>query len=200
VPNEVAIYERLDVDGSLRQGEILANVVHVRMDIHTIGTDKPAIAPIQYPYAIVVSQDCDLEQDFNARQPEGAEYNKIPCVMFCEVQEAHLFRPQHGGRLNSDAWGRVETYQDERYHYLASIPAAVLGIDAPLGPFGVDFKRYFCIPTDEVYHRLTLVDEMTRLCRFTSPFLEHFSLRFAHFQHRVALPVQPHRPLSAPSS
>ena len=45
---------------------------------------------------------------------------------------------------------------------------------------GIDFKRYFTIPTDEVYFRIRA--EAQRRSRLRSPYLEHLSNRFYSFQ------------------
>jgi hypothetical protein len=40
----------------------------------------------------------------------------------------------------------------------------------------MDFKRYFSLPTEEVYYRID--SEAKRRCRLVSPYAEHLSTRF----------------------
>lgn len=51
----------------------------------------------------------------------------------------------------------------------------------------IDFKRYFTLPTGELYRWIAL-GETRRRCRLRSPYMEHLSSRFAYFLSRVALP------------
>jgi hypothetical protein len=51
----------------------------------------------------------------------------------------------------------------------------------------IDFKRYFTLPTDELYLRVER-QETRRRCGLKSPYLEHLSARFSCFLSRVALP------------
>ena len=58
------------ITAALRQGEILSNLVQIRIDLDSINTShidenlNYSGTPIVHPFAIVVSQDCDVNQDF----------------------------------------------------------------------------------------------------------------------------------------
>ena len=58
-----------------------------------------------------------------------------------------------------------------------------------LPELGIDFKRHFTIPTDEMYKRLQIGEAKIR-CMLMSPYLEHLSCRFAYFLSRIALPAE----------
>jgi hypothetical protein len=88
--------------------------------------------------------------------------------------------------MNKDRWSKVKTNKDERYQFLEKVPSESDALGKGLPELGIDFKRYFCLPTDEAYYRLE-TDAMRR-CRLRSPYLEHFSTRFSYFLSRVALP------------
>jgi hypothetical protein len=51
---------------------------------------------------------------------------------------------------------QVKINKNERYHFLESVPikSDVLGKGLP--ELTLDFKRYFTIPTEEVYYRLEI--------------------------------------------
>jgi len=51
---------------------------------------------------------------------------------------------------------------------------------------GIDFKRYFTLPTAEVYYQIQR--QAARRCCLRSPYLEHLSTRFHAYQQRLALP------------
>ena len=170
----------------LRQGEILSDVAQFRFDAATLGTTAPSGEPRYHPYAVIVSQDCDLEQDFNVRQKQSVSDKRLPNVLFCEVATAdELF-----GRvkaLGSKLWDRIRINKDERYHFLQAVDASCDAQQIGMPEMGIDFKRYFTIPTDEMYKRIE-IGEAKRRCVLVSPYLEHLSSRFAYFLSRVALP------------
>jgi hypothetical protein len=108
-----------------------------------------------------------------------------------EVVTADVLRPRN--QLKGDLWNRVKTNKDERYQFLEAVPADCDLFGAGLPELGVDFKRYFTLPSDEIYRRVEL-DEVRRHCRLASPYLEHLSTRFCYYQFRIALP-EPHKSL-----
>jgi hypothetical protein len=130
-----------------------------------------------------LSQDCDLDLDFKARQGQVGADKIIPNVLFCEATTAEQLK----GRLDrSDLWRRVKDNKDERYQFLqrADNQDDALGEGVP--ELGIDFKRYFTIATEEAYFQLE--SSLKRRCRLVSPYLEHLSARFAYYQFRIALP------------
>jgi hypothetical protein len=91
--------------------------------------------------------------------------------------------------INSTLWKPIKNNKDERYHFLEKVSSEVDVLEKGLPELAIDFKRYFTIPTEEVYVRLEF-DAACR-CRLVSPYLEHLSGRFYAFQSRVALPRDP---------
>jgi len=153
---------------------------------------KPLAEPIIHPFAIVVTQDCDCEQDFKKRQVNDLVSDKIiPSILFCEVVAAEQLRNRDKDNkvreINSTVWGQVRINKNERYHFLESVPAESDVLGEGLPELALDFKRYFTIPTEEVYYRLE-IGEAKRRCHLISPYLEHLTSRFNYFQYRIALP------------
>lgn len=138
-----------------------------------------------HPFAIVVTQDCDLIQDYAVRMESNFSSDKIiPSILFCEVITAEQLRGSGG--IKSDIWKRIRMNRDERYHFLEKVSSVDDSLKEGLPELGIDFKRYFTLPTTEVYMRLET--DVKRRCRLISPYLEHFSTRFCYYQFRVALP------------
>ena len=184
--DEATIYRPSPAHGALRQGEVLSDLLQLKLQIGSIGSSRrPTLDVVSHPYAIVMSQDCDLEQDHRARESEDADDKLIPNVLFCEVVEAEALRRQDG--INSSIWARLKTNKDERYQFLQRADSASDAIGRGLPELALDFKRYFTLPTDELYVRLDTGAK--RRCSLVSPYLEHLSSRFCSFQARVALPA-----------
>jgi hypothetical protein len=188
LPGAVAIYVASPAQGELRQGEIISNLIQARLDFATVGlSSPPKIDLVTHQFAVVVSQDCDLLLDYNVRNGIGdVKPDKLlPSILFCEVATAEeMCRAENGinGR-DRQLFGKNKL---ERFHFLQKVEREKDGMGEGLPELGIDFKRYFSIPTDEVYKRVTL--EAKRRCYMSSPYLEHLSNRFAHFQQRIALP------------
>jgi len=125
-----------------------------------------------------------LDLDFKARFGQAKEDKLLPNVLFCEVVTAAELKGAAG--MNSSIWGRVQRNKDERYQFLQKVKSAHDAVGQGVPELGIDFKRYFTIPTEEVYAQLKKTSR--RRCRLLSPFLEHLSTRFAYYLCRVALP------------
>lgn len=188
---------RSGVDEALRQGEILTNVVELQVrleSIASVNSDSVYQAnPIQHSFAIIVSQDCDLEQDFNYRYGNrGNDRNELPSVLLCQAEDIEDF-------INSEKYrtlftsktfkGNFKNNNEFRYHFVQEIPAALSAVDKRVPELGIDFKRYFSMPTAEVYHRINL-DHTRRCSVLESPYRDHFSQRFYNFNNRIALPEE----------
>src|SRR5205823_3329146 len=64
----VPIYFLSPTNAPLRTGEILSGVIQRRRSFKSLGLESPEIEEIKHPYSVVVTQDCDLEQDYFARE------------------------------------------------------------------------------------------------------------------------------------
>ncbi len=189
------IYSPSLLGTALRQGEILSNLIQLCVDLDSLESDDSYLFnKIAHPLVIIVSQDCDLEQDSKSRlaRESHVELTKsqkdklIPSILFCDVFPASDLAKQID---NSKIWGRININKDERYHYFQKIESSEDATQEGFGPLGVDFKKYFSIPSDEVHKRLAM-NELKRHCTLLSPYLEHFSTRYSYYQFRVALPEE----------
>lgn len=180
--------------GALRQAQILSNVLYRRQTLRSVKTDRDAeIALVVHPLVLVMTQDCDLHQDFALRttippeQLEEHEPKLLPNVLLCEIapMSALLARTPKG----KDIWKRIIQNNDDRYQVLEEIKADQDASGSGLPDLGIDFRRIFTIPTDELY--VQLERGALRRAVLTSPFKEHLCNRFGHYLSRVALD-QPH--------
>lgn len=179
------------VDGPLRQGEVVSNLDQARLTIDSVLTKDPSVVFVRHAWAIVVTQDCDLDWDHKGRVPSAdakAAARQIPSVLFLEVRLAAEAKQQCGG---SDIWKRIAQNKDERFQFLQQVPCGSDALEVGLPEMVVDFKRYFSLPSEEVYKRLSApeVSDARRRCRLVTPYAEHLLGRFHAFQSRVALPV-----------
>lgn len=186
MPSEGAVYAASAVEGAMRQGEILSGIVQAKITVGAaLAGDEVPIDKVLHPYVMVASQDCDLDLDFKARQGTVKPDKKIPNVLFCEVESAEKLK---GDLQRADLWERIKINKDERYHFLQRAAPTQDALGEGLPELGIDFKRYFTIPMEELY--LQLRSHAKRRCRLLSPYLEHLATRFCYYQCRVALPAE----------
>lgn len=186
---DIRIYVPSAKEGALRQGEVITSLAQVKLSKNSIDSEKGPFEGdrIRHPFAVVVSQDCDLVWDFEARQQGHEavpEHRLLPNVLFCETSTAESLKGREG--INSAIWRTIKNNKDERYHFLEKVSSSEDALAEGLPELAIDFKRYFTMPTQEVYARLKLGAACR--CRLVSPYLEHLSTRFYAFQSRVALP------------
>lgn len=174
--------------GPLRQGEILSDLIETRM-VSVSKDQAPQVDLVTHPFALILSQDCDLDLDFQARNsPETVSHpsNKLlPSILFCEATTATDLRSHLS---DSQIWKQITQNKNERYQYLRGVAAEVDALGTGTSDLGADFKRYFAISTEHVY--LQLQGPAKRRSRLQSPYLEHLSSRFAYYLSRVALPEE----------
>lgn len=186
-PGEM-IYEISLRGGPLRQGEILSNVTQLLISPESLKTNTELIIDsVIHPYAIALTQECELFQDFTPRSEGQKDNDKIiPNILFCEVVTADELRGR--ADIKSDIWKRIRQNKDQRYQFLEKVDRNndLAGLGLP--ELGIDFKRYFTIPTAEIYFGLN--SDIQRRCRLVGPYLWHFTGRFFSFQSRVALPAE----------
>lgn len=172
-----------------RQGDIIRDLQIIEW-AEVIG-DSLEVSERRLPYAIILSQECDLEHDFNNRQ--DAEKSKtstdkyLPSILVCP---AYLATEVKAGthlenlglkmnRFGSDQWKRIKQHNEYRYHFLPEDP------DNQLPELVVDFKHFFTVRREVLYR-----DEVRQgyVCSLDDLFREHLSSRFAHYLSRVGLP------------
>lgn len=171
----------------LRQGEIIENLIELRPFISPgetidVKQDTP-LTRIDHKYAIIVSQDCDLEWDYKARQDDPNDARLISHVLFCDLfLEDEIHEPRG---LTHELWKRVRQNQDERYHLFDEAPVGETGQTLP--KLFVDFLATFSLPTEFVYS-LTSSGHVTRIGFLPHPYLQDFTHRLYSFLGRVAIP------------
>lgn len=179
---------------ALRQGEILTGVVQYKPKIDSITTPESNSIPFEkviHPYAIVVSQDCDLDWDYGARNNTREDKSKssklLNSILLCEVDTARSIRDDKNRHINSTEWNYINTNRHERYHFFQEIIPELDLEQSGLPELTLDFKRIFGIDAENLYYQVKNGITKRRSILF-SPYLEHFSTRYHFFHQRVALP------------
>jgi hypothetical protein len=186
------VFQRPSIrNGALRQCEVLSDAHEYRRSLASLKAQKHELEEIVHPFAVVMSQDCDLEQDHDLRFEELAEkpdkHKLIQNVLLLQavtVEELQSVTPP-----GKDIWKRIKQNKDERYHLLEAVDSPEDADAAGVPALGIDFKQFFTIPTEELHFQLGTFAR--RRYYLESPYLEDLTKRFADYLSRVALP-RPH--------
>lgn len=152
---------------------------------------------INFPYTVVITQDCDLEQDFNQREEnKGKEIDAIndhdkylgticllPAYNAETVRLGTHLQPLElkMKKIDGDRWKPLKQNQVERFHYLN--PDTKRGIPDLV----IDFKHQYTITRTELYEIIKAKPEMRRF-KVGELFREDLSFRFANFLSRIPVP------------
>lgn len=185
-------YDSPPISSPLRQGEViqsLREVIPITSGLQKLSDETKTIPVYQsfYPFAMVVSQDCDLDQDCKARNRTEPDRSKLLAhIQFCELFPENEIRIPR--KLGHKDWTRVNENQYERYHHLngASI---VDNQNGDLPDLYADFKRTFSLDVGYAYWLISSATS-ARIALLLDPYLRDFIHRLHSFLSRVPLPDQ----------
>ena len=148
------------------------------------------ITEIDYPYAVVLSQECDLEQDYTNRCNANEEHDKfLPSILFAPAYLSEKLRygkhleeigmkMQH---ISSIPWKVVKQNKNYRYHFLDQ------GLTLGVPELTIDFKHYFTVPRGLFCYQF--LNEHHYVASLETLFRETLSIRFGYYLSRIGLPV-----------
>lgn len=188
-------------NSALRQSEILSNVKHLVPAINWLDKQEEGVSftETNYPFVVIVAQDCDLDWDFKARQKglsenfdeeEKRKGKLVNSILLCEAFTAKEVREAAKKyEMNGKKWDLVKTNRDERFHFLEQVSISCDAAQLGVPELTLDFKRIFSLDADFLYKQVELRIAKRR-CVLQSPYLENLSQRFHSYHSRIALPEQ----------
>jgi hypothetical protein len=187
------------VDARPCQGAIYQNLITFLPE--SPPDPEPKFARWELPYAVALSQECDLLQDHNTRlklkesavvSPDFKHDKLLPTILLCPAYPASsLHTGDHMKDLRwkmesytSSQWSLIKQNNNSRYHYLVGwanlqVPELV-----------IDFKHFFVMQTELMIDHDG--DEAHYLARLGYLYREDLSHRFAAYLARIGLPVSHH--------
>lgn len=174
------------------QGDIYKNIEYIESVVESQGVLE--ISKIVFPYVIVLTQDCDLSQDYNFRLDDDLTDDKLlVSVLLAPLYVAetvyageHLsdlnrkmrqFNIKKGGKLTTEANFLLKN-EIPRYHYLS------FDSEIRMAPSIIDFKHYFTVNVEYLYS----IRENNFVCSLTDLYKEDVSQRFSSYLSRIGLP------------
>ena len=168
------------------QGDVFREVECIEYVVEKHGIVE--VSKIVFPLVIVLTQDCDLEQDSRNRTKK-TNNTKLLSVLVAPLYNAeHVFQGEHLSDIGlqmspinkKNTPGKtLMKNETPRYHYI-DFPQNV-----PLVASVIDFKHYFS--THVSY--MEGIRKKNFVCRLSNLFREDVSQRFASYLGRIGLPT-----------
>ena len=184
-----SLYVKSPSTGSLRQGEILQGVNEITFNIDELpqdilSADNVKIEVRRHPMVIVLSPDCDLEWDYQARKGVSNPDTKLMShILLCDLEDEATLRETRRVKSRKE-FEKVKENREERYHHLR---ASNTDSGSSIDEFYIDFKRMFALPAEYVTHE-SESDRIERLGVLKPPWVQHLTHRFTFFLGRIGLP------------
>ena len=181
------------IENRVSQGDILKDIEITDSIQETDGYLE--IIKFVFPYVIVMTQDCDLQQDCanrlkikDAAPLENIKTDKklLSVIVVPLYNAKHVFEGTHLSHLGMTMEPIEEKKtpgktlmqnNNPRYHYLD------FELEAKLPPLIADFKHYFTISSNHLEEQLS-----KKLYRVSPLYRELLSQRFANYLSRIGLP------------
>lgn len=140
---------------------------------------------IELKYAVILSQDCDIEHDFKSRKENKSQDKHLRSLLVCPAFDLEEFASgKHFGDWEMETFNnkKIDKLRNndeyKRYHYLHSdsqylIPELIL-----------DFKHFFTLPRDFLYRKKKDI----YIVSLSELFREELSQRFSNYLSRIGLP------------
>lgn len=173
----------------LAQGDILRDVEHI--EYVSVKDGVVEVSKINFPLAVVLTQDCDLAQDETFRRPAEAKPTQdkyLLSVLLAPLYNVEqVFRGEHLSDLglsmatinkNRTPGENLKRNETPRFHYL-EFPEGIQVV-----PSVIDFKHYFSC--NVAYMRQHKASHF--VCQLSELYREDVSQRFSSFLSRIGLP------------
>jgi hypothetical protein len=174
----------------IAQGDVFRDVECIEYVAERRGIIE--VSKVVFPLVVVLTQDCDLEQDARYRNPKlkrpPTDDKRLLSVLVVPLYNAeHVILGTHLDKLHmtmttiskkSSEFNFLKNNERPRYHYL-DFPD-----DVPIVAQVADFKHYFSTHLNY----LESIRSKQFVCRISDMFREHLSQRFAAYLARIGLP------------
>ena len=181
------------INDTICQGDIFKNVKYSYIEKEN--DDSVNIIEFEFPYAVIISQACDVIAMENLLANHSGKATKfMPSVLFCPIYEksqaksgAHLsdifselsISTEAEGLYQKDDYNVAKRDWHYRFHALEISAENVIVLENAI----LDFKHYFSLPMSYL-----LQHKEDRILHLDDIFAEQITLKFATYLSRVAIP------------
>jgi len=143
---------------------------------------------VYLPFIVILSQDCDLEQDYKNREIRKDKHDKyLRTILFSPAYNSEdLKAGTHLGHIkltmeyyNSERMKIIRKNNNERYHTIEKSE------DFEFPELVIDFKHYYTLPLEKAYETSF---KKNYVCTINELYRESLSHRFAFYLSRIGTP------------
>lgn len=180
-------------EDAICQGDIFKNVKYSYIEKES--DDSVNIIEFEFPYAVIISQACDVIAMESLLNEHGGKSTKfMPSVLLCPIYDKNLAKTgEHLSDVLSEldiATVKENLYQSDDYkvaqrdwHYRFHALEVQVSNTKVIENALVDFKHYFSLPMSYL-----LQHKDDRILHLDDLFAEQLTLKFATYLSRVAIP------------
>lgn len=174
------------------QGDIYRNIEYIEYISEKNGIIE--VSKIVFPYVVILTQDCDLAQDYLFRWSRTSQKSQdkwLISVLVAPLYNAeHVFQGEHMSELDmkmsainkgKSPGKALMRNKDPRFHFL-EFPE-----ESSLVPSIIDFKHYFSVNVGYLKN----LKKTNFVCSVSPLYREDISQRFSSFLARIGLPAAP---------
>lgn len=180
---------RIGKKARISQGDIYKDVEFIEYAIEKDGVIE--ISKIIFPFVIILTQDCDLQQDYSVRWAKSGSSDhdkKLISVIVAPLYNVeHVYLGDHLSDLkmkmttitkNKTPGKTLRQNQTPRYHFI-EFPQNI-----PIVSSVIDFKHYFTVNVEYLKKH----KQNNFICQIGPLYREDVSQRFSSFLSRIGLP------------
>ena len=192
--------------GRIVQGDILKDIMFIEWDTSNSDPNDITFIKNKLVYAVILSQDCDLDHDFKNRNNHNAEKQDayLQSILVCPAYLKEVFKAgdhlkgQQDARDESfdvpqgfdlqmepkggDNWKKILKNLDPRYHSLQGDP------QFQVPDLIIDFKHYYALPVTYLYKIYESHHDLHYVASLEELFRESLCQRFSFYLSRIGLP------------
>jgi len=177
-------------DNQIHQCDLFQKVPFYESYSENRGAFKLTI--LEFPLAIILTQECDLEQNLRerAKEKEVVDGKKVHDKFLVSLLCAPLYNAEHlfsGNHLSFLEISSIEKGKEQRkyikdnreprYHYIE------FDDNSQIVPSIIDFKHYFSVSLEYLEKNIG-----NRICSIKPIYRENISQRFSNYLSRIGLP------------
>lgn len=186
-----AVYSKLE--DPICQGDIFKNVKYNYID--TEDDQYVSVIEFEFPYAIIISQACDvIAMEGIVKNKKGKPTKFMPSILMCPIYDKTLVKE---GKHMEDVFSELSleidkenVYQRDDYkvaerdwHYRFHALTLSIGEENIFEYLMLDFKHYFTLPMTYLF-----THKKNRILHLDDLFAEQITLKFSTYLSRVAIP------------
>lgn len=189
----ISIAEKVKEEEKICQGDIFQNVKYTFISDET--DDNVEVTEMVFPYAIIISQACDvISMEEMILKGEGKPTKFMPAILMCPIYDSSSAKT---GNHIVEAFSELEikyiqdnvfSKDDQKvankdWHYRFHPFTVQIGEEKYFEDTIIDYKHYFTVPMSYLVN-----NKKNRIMHLGDLYAEQITLKFATYLTRVAIP------------